>query len=63
MRISARSAARKAANGRFNDHPPQPVLIVGAGDAGAMIVREMQANPHLGLEPVGFLDDNACACA
>ena len=31
---------------------------MGAGDAGAMIVREMQSNPHLGLEPVGFLDDN-----
>ena len=34
------------------------VLIVGAGDAGAMVVRELHANPELGLEPVGFLDDN-----
>ena len=31
---------------------------MGAGDAGAMIVRELQNNPHLGLEPVGFLDDD-----
>lgn len=37
---------------------PQPVLVMGAGDAGAMIVRELRANPHLGLEPVGFLDDD-----
>jgi FlaA1/EpsC-like NDP-sugar epimerase len=34
------------------------VLVMGAGDAGAMIVREMQANPGLGLVPVGLLDDN-----
>ncbi len=34
------------------------VLIVGAGDAGAMVAREMQKNPQLGLRPVGFLDDD-----
>jgi FlaA1/EpsC-like NDP-sugar epimerase len=33
-------------------------LIMGAGDAGSMIVREMQANPGLGLTPVGLLDDD-----
>lgn len=34
------------------------VLIVGAGDAGAMVVRELKKNPQLNLIPVGFLDDN-----
>jgi FlaA1/EpsC-like NDP-sugar epimerase len=34
------------------------VLVMGAGDAGALIVREMQANPHLDLVPIGLLDDN-----
>jgi len=34
------------------------ILVVGAGDAGAMIVREMRANPGLGLLPVGFVDDD-----
>lgn len=34
------------------------VLVVGAGDAGAMIVREMADNPQLGLVPVGFVDDD-----
>ena len=34
------------------------VLVVGAGDAGAMVVRELQKNPQLNLIPVGFLDDN-----
>ena len=38
--------------------PEKPVLVMGAGSAGAMIVKEMKANPQLGLEPVGFLDDD-----
>ena len=28
------------------------VLIVGAGDAGAMIVREMRNNPSYGYRPI-----------
>jgi len=34
------------------------VLVAGAGDAGALVVREMQKNPRLGLLPVGYLDDD-----
>ncbi len=34
------------------------VLIVGAGDAGSMVAREMQRNQQLGLQPIGFLDDD-----
>lgn len=33
------------------------VLVVGAGHAGTMVVREMERNSHLGMTPVGFLDD------
>ena len=34
------------------------MLVVGAGDAGAMVVRELQKNPQLNIKPIGFLDDN-----
>lgn len=34
------------------------VLVIGAGDAGAMIVRELKRNPQLNMEPIGFLDDD-----
>jgi len=34
------------------------VLIVGAGDAGALVVRELQRPSQLNLIPVGFLDDD-----
>ncbi len=34
------------------------VLVVGAGDAGAMVVREMLKNPQLNMKPIGFLDDD-----
>lgn len=34
------------------------VLVVGAGEAGIMIAREMLRHPEVGLTPVGFLDDD-----
>jgi FlaA1/EpsC-like NDP-sugar epimerase len=34
------------------------VLVIGAGDAGAMMVKELQRNPQLAMRPIGFLDDN-----
>ena len=34
------------------------VLIVGAGDAGQLIVREMQRNRQLFYTPIGFVDDD-----
>jgi FlaA1/EpsC-like NDP-sugar epimerase len=33
-------------------------VIVGAGDAGQLVIKEMQRNPSLGYTPIGLLDDD-----
>ena len=38
--------------------PRRSVPIVGAGDAGTAVLRELERNDHLGLEPIGMLDDD-----
>ena len=34
------------------------VLIVGAGSAGSLIIKDLVRNPSLGLRPVGLVDDD-----
>ncbi len=36
----------------------RPVAIIGAGDAGASLIRDLRAHPRLGLVPVVFFDDD-----
>jgi FlaA1/EpsC-like NDP-sugar epimerase len=36
----------------------KPTLIIGAGQAGVMIVEEMQKNPKSVFIPIGFIDDD-----
>lgn len=44
--------------GAFSKKGENNTLIVGAGDAGEKIIREIKAHPHLGYNVVGFVDDN-----
>jgi FlaA1/EpsC-like NDP-sugar epimerase len=59
IRLSVRLIAEPSAStaGVAPGTARKRVLVAGAGDAGALVVREMHKNPQLGLTPVGFLDD------
>lgn len=58
LRFSFRIADQTRQRRRPRPEVETRVIILGAGDAGIMIVKEMSANPHLGLVPVAFLDDD-----
>lgn len=49
---------RRARLHKTTQRRTKPVLIVGAGDAGSMLVREFERQPHLGVRVVGFVDDD-----
>jgi FlaA1/EpsC-like NDP-sugar epimerase len=52
LRILAESAAPRGSG------QAKKVVVIGAGDAGALVVKEMQKNRQMNLEIVGFLDDD-----
>lgn len=58
LRFSMRILAEVQPAAADADSRSKRVLVVGAGDAGALVVREMQRNPNLPLQPVCFLDDD-----
>jgi FlaA1/EpsC-like NDP-sugar epimerase len=51
LRMLSEQSGNRAGKGKH-------VLIIGAGDAGALVVRELQKSSQLNLLPVGFLDDD-----
>jgi FlaA1/EpsC-like NDP-sugar epimerase len=57
LRVWAQNT-RRLAKSNSPALPLQHVLIAGAGEAGAMVLRELRANPQTGLIPVGFVDDD-----
>lgn len=55
VRVFGESRAKRSAPAAS---APKRVVIAGAGDAGVLVLREMQRNPGLGMRPIGFLDDD-----
>ena len=56
-RLLARTLIERPAPGGFIARGRE-VVIVGAGDAGQVILRELQRSPQLGYSPIGLLDDD-----
>ncbi len=55
-RVAVRSGSERTR--RLAAGEERRVLVVGAGEAGTMIAREMLRHPEIGGRPVGFLDDD-----
>ncbi len=58
LRFSYRIFIESRATAQQPGNRVRRVMVVGAGDAGALVVREMQRNPQANLKPVGFVDDD-----
>ncbi len=56
-RLLARTLIERPLPGRIVARG-KDVVVVGAGDAGQLVVKEMQRNPALGYTPIGLLDDD-----
>ena len=59
LAVGARSSIRSLDLVRDSLRPAgSRTLIYGAGRAGELALRELLANPHLDLRPIGFIDDD-----
>ncbi len=58
LRLSMRIYSESQSTLSGSESATRRVLIVGAGSAGALVVREMQKNAQLRLLPICFLDDD-----
>ena len=57
VRLAVRSVLERPPRGAVLPKG-QEVLIVGAGEAGQLVAREMQRSPELRQTPIGFVDDD-----
>ena len=56
--IRARKDLFPTFNYSFGDISRIRVIVIGAGDAGTMLVKQIQSNPKMGYEAVAILDDD-----
>jgi FlaA1/EpsC-like NDP-sugar epimerase len=57
-RFVARTVHERPLRGFRARKDARRALIVGAGDGGRLVLREIVRNPELRLDPVGFVDDD-----
>jgi FlaA1/EpsC-like NDP-sugar epimerase len=57
-RVIVQAVYERPLRGWRGQRDARRVLIVGAGDGGRLLLRELLRNPDLGYRPVGFLDDD-----
>ena len=59
LRLAFRIARERYGNGKQSrEGAARPVAIIGAGNVGANLARELRIKSGLGLNPVAFLDDD-----
>ncbi len=60
VRFIARMLAESRDNGKLlaSAAVSKSILVIGAGDAGALVIKELQRNPQLNTKALGFLDDD-----
>jgi FlaA1/EpsC-like NDP-sugar epimerase len=58
MRLLVSEVFERPVRGFHASKGARDVLIVGAGDGGRLVLREIVRNPALGYRPVGFADDD-----
>jgi FlaA1/EpsC-like NDP-sugar epimerase len=58
VRVLTRAAYERPLHAYRGRRDARSVVIVGAGDGGRLLLREILRNPGLGYRPVGFVDDD-----
>jgi FlaA1/EpsC-like NDP-sugar epimerase len=60
IRATRRILAERAESGRRRGLGTEavPTLLVGAGQAGLLVAKELSSRPDLGIRPIGFIDDD-----
>ena len=58
IRIMAQMLNRLKKSNHADPYELKNVIIAGAGESGTMIAKEMQRHKGLGMNPIGFLDDD-----
>lgn len=58
IRAASRYFHETRQENRMRPEKTRNILVLGAGEAGSLVVREMTRHPEMGLNPIGFLDDS-----